>query len=261
MTTVYDLSGQKVLVTGGSRGIGRGIALCAARAGADVVLSYNKNAEMAASAVSEIEKLGRKAKAIQSDAAKPADCSRLFDEAAAFLGKIDAVAVNAGIASKAVSVRETSDEEIERVFAVDLLGAYYCAREAAKKLHEQKSGLIALVSSVIANQRGAKMGPYCVAKTALLGLSTMLAREEAPFRVRVNSILPGLVNTDMGRKVLKPLGGMDPAVLGKAMPMGRVCEPEDIGNLFVFLASPAGSYITGQAIEVEGGTTLIKGMF
>ena len=92
-------------------------------------------------------------------------------------------------------------------------------------------------------------------------LVAMLAREEAPFRVRVNNILPGLVNTDMGKQVLKPMGITDPAMVGKAMPMGRVCEPEDIGNLFAFLASPAGSYITGQSIMVEGGTTLVKGLF
>ncbi|MEW6774904.1 MAG: SDR family oxidoreductase [Bdellovibrionota bacterium] len=261
MATPYDLTGQKVLVTGASRGIGRGIALCCARAGADVVVNYNKGAEGAATVVAEIEKLGRRAKAVQGDVSKSEDVSRLFSEGSAFLGGLDAVAVNAGIASKSLPVRETPDEEIARVFAVDLLGAYYCAREAAKHLHEQKKGgLIVMISSVVAQTRGAKMGPYCVAKAGLEGLMTMLAKEEAPSKIRVNNILPGLVNTDMGKKVLKPLGITDPAVVGKAMPFGRVCEPDDIGNLFVYLASSGGSYLTGQSILVEGGTTLIPGM-
>ncbi|MCW5829081.1 MAG: SDR family oxidoreductase [Deltaproteobacteria bacterium] len=256
-----DLTGQKVLVTGGSRGIGRGIALACARAGADVAVNYVKSAEAAAETVAEIQKLGRKATALQGDMSKPADVKRVFAGAKEFLGGLDAAAINAGIASKAVFVRETADEEIERVFAVDLLGAYYCAREAAAIFHEQKHGLIVMISSVLAQTRSAKMGPYAVAKAALEGLMTMLAREEAQARVRVNNILPGLVNTDMGLKVVKPMGFKEVSQLGPAFPLGRVCEPEDIGNLFAFLASPAGSYITGQSIMVEGGSTLVKGMF
>ncbi len=263
MTTpsAHDLTGQKILVTGAARGIGKGIALVCARAGADVVINYRKNTDQAAEVVAEIQKLGRKAKAIQGDVAVSADVKRVFAEAKEFLGGLDSVAVNAGIASKSINVRETPDEEIERVFAVDLLGAYYCAREAAAILHEQKHGLIVMISSVVANTRGAKMGPYAVAKAALEGLMTMLAREEAQARVRVNNILPGLVNTDMGLKVVKPMGIKDLKQIGPAFPMGRICEPEDIGNLFAFLASPAGSYITGQSIQVDGGQTLVKGMF
>lgn len=258
----YDLSGQKILVTGSSRGIGRAIAICSARAGADVVVNYRKNADAAQEVVRKIESLGGKATAIGADVSNPDEVRSLFVQSKEFLGGLSAVAVNAGIASKAVTVRDTPDEEIERVFATDLLGAYYCAREAAKILHEQKQGgTIVMISSVLAETRGAKMGPYAVAKTALEGLKTMLAREEAKARIRVNNILPGLVNTDMGAKVTKPMGVDDPAKLGPAFPFGRVCEPEDIGNVFVFLASTAGSYVTGQSIMVEGGTTLIPGMF
>lgn len=261
MENTHSLKGQKIAITGASRGIGRGIALVCARAGADIAVGYNKNADSAEEVVKELKALGVNAFAMKCNAADSGEVRAFFDTAKEKLGGLDAAAINAGIASKAINVRETPDEEIERVFAVDLLGAYYSAREAARIFHEQKHGLIVTISSVVATTRGAKMGPYCVAKSALEGLMTMLAREEAPFRVRVNNILPGLVNTDMGKKVLKPMGITDPTVVGKAMPMGRVCEPEDIGNLFAFLASPAGSYITGQSIQVEGGTTLVKGMF
>ncbi|MCB0219847.1 MAG: SDR family oxidoreductase [Chrysiogenetes bacterium] len=261
MEKPYSLEGQKIAITGASRGIGRGIALQCARAGADIAVGYNSNAEAAGEVVAEAKKLGVKAVAVKCNVADSGEVRAFYDGAVDALGGLDATAINAGISSKAVNVRATSDEEIERVFAVDLLGAYYSAREAARIFHEQKSGLIVMISSVLAETRGAKMGPYCVAKAALEGLMTMLAREEAPFRVRVNNILPGLVNTDMGKQVLKPMGITDPAMVGKAMPMGRVCEPEDIGNLFAFLASPAGSYITGQSIMVEGGTTLVKGLF
>lgn len=261
MSNPIDLTGQKILVTGAGRGIGRGIAMIAAQQGADVVINYNRSADAANEVVTAIQKMGRRAKAIQADVSVPSDVTRLYTEAKEFLGGLDATAINAGIASKSVFVRDTTDEEIHRVFAVDLLGAYYCAREAAKIMHEQKSGLIVMISSVLAQTRGAKMGPYAVAKAALEGLMTMLAREEAQFRVRVNNILPGLVNTDMGLKVVKPMGIKDLKQIGPGFPMGRVCEPEDIGNLFAFLASPAGSYVTGQSIMVEGGQTLVKGMF
>jgi len=255
-----DLTGQKIFITGAGRGIGRGIALVCARQGADVVINYNRSADAAEAVVKEIQALGRRAKAVQGDVSKSADVKRCFAEAREFLGGLDSACINAGIASKSINVRDTTDEEIERVFSVDLLGAYYCAREAAAIMHEQKHGLIVMISSVLANTRGAKMGPYCVAKAALEGLMTMLAREEAQFRVRVNNILPGLVNTDMGLKVVKPMGIKDLKQIGPGFPLGRVCEPEDIGNLFAFLASPAGSYITGQSIMVEGGSTLVKGL-
>lgn len=256
----YDLAGKRIIVTGSSRGIGRAIALICACAGADVVVNYHKNIDAAADIVCKIENLGTRARAIQADVAKSADVKRLFDEAVHFLGGIDAVAISAGIASRAVYVRETPDDEIERVFSVDLLGAYYCAREAAKHMHPQKSGLIAMISSVAAKTCGPKMGPYGVSKAALEGLKDILAKEEAASSIRVNNILPGLVNTDMGRQFLKPYGIEEVRSIGEILPMGRVCEPEDIGHLFAFLASDEGSYITGQSIMIEGGMTLVEGL-
>jgi len=257
---LFDLGGKRILITGGSRGIGRAIAMNCASFGADIAINYHKNSDAANDIVREIDNLGTRAISIQADVAKSADVELLFDEAVRFLGGIDAVAINAGIASRAVYVRETPNDEIERVFSVDLLGAYYCAREAAKHMHPQKSGLIAMISSVAAKTCGPKMGPYGVAKAALEGLKDILAKEEASSSIRVNNILPGLVNTDMGRQFLKPYGIEEVRSIGEILPMGRVCEPEDIGHLFAFLASDKGSYITGQSIMIEGGMTLVEGL-
>ena len=243
------LDGRAALVTGGSRGIGRGIALAFAREGASVASNYRRDAAAARATVEEIERLGCRAIALQADVAEWLQVERMASEAVAALGALDIVVANSGVASRTQSVWDMDIDHWHRVIAVDLHGAFYTCKATAKGLVDRRRGSIILVSSIGADVCGPLGAPYYVAKAAVNALTKSLAKECAPAGVRVNCIAPGLIETDMGSRMIKHYGD---AILS-GIPLGRPGQPEDIGHAAVYLASDDSSFVTGKILRVDGG--------
>ena len=243
------LDGRAALVTGGSRGIGRGIALAFAREGASVAINYRRDAAAARATVEEIERLGCRAIALQADVAEWLQVERMASEAVAALGALDIVVANSGVASRTQSVWDMDIDHWHRVIAVDLHGAFYTCKATAKGLVDRRRGSIILVSSIGADVCGPLGAPYYVAKAAVNALTKSLAKECAPAGVRVNCIAPGLIETDMGSRMIKHYGD---AILS-GIPLGRPGQPEDVGHAAVYLASDDSSFVTGKILRVDGG--------
>ncbi|MGH7896637.1 MAG: SDR family NAD(P)-dependent oxidoreductase [Candidatus Binatia bacterium] len=250
MKNTGKLAGKVALVTGGSRGIGRGIALELARAGADVVINYRKHKEAADKTAAEIRALGPRAIAAEADVGDAEAVFRLVDTAVAELGGIDVVVANSGVASRPAPVAALELKEWHRVLNVDLNGAFYTCRAAVPKLLERKSGCVILISSVGADLCAPFGAPYYVAKAGVNALTKVLARELAPQGIRVNAIAPGYVLSDMGQRMAQALGE---DVLLSGIPLRRAGTPEEIGKLAAYLASEDASWITGKIYRIDGG--------
>ncbi|MGH7823380.1 MAG: SDR family NAD(P)-dependent oxidoreductase [Candidatus Binatia bacterium] len=244
------LEGKVALITGSSRGIGRGIALEMAREGADVVINYRKDLDAAHATAEEARSLGRQALTVQADVADYAAVEKLVAAAIRELGRIDIVVANSGVASRPSPVATLPLEEWHRVLNVDLNGAFYTCRAAVPQLLEQKSGCVILVSSVGADLCAPFGAPYYVSKAGVNALTKVLARELAPEKIRVNCIAPGFVLSDMGERMKKALGE---DMLLAGIPLGRGGQPEEIGKLAVFLASVDAAWITGKIYRIDGG--------
>ena len=245
------LEGKAALVTGGGRGIGRGIALAFAREGADVVVNYRRDQAAATATVADIQALGRRALAVQGDVSQWDAVQALVQEAVAFLGGIDVAVANSGVASRYQTVEDLDPGEWRRVTATDMDGAFYTAKATIPHVKDRK-GVMLFVSSVGADMAAAGGAPYHASKAAVNVLTRVLAKEVAGSGVRVNCIAPGLVRSDMGNKLIGFFG----EGLVQTIPLGRAGEPSDIGQAAVFLASAAGAWITGQILRVDGGVSM-----
>ena len=243
------LDGKFALVTGGSRGIGRGIALSFAREGASVAVNYRRDEGAARATVEEIERLGRRAIALQADVAEWPQVEHMVAEALNSFGTLDVVVANSGVASRTQTVWDMDIDHWHRVMAVDLHGAFYTCKATAKHLVDRRRGAIILVSSIGADVCGPLGAPYYVAKAGVNALTKSLAKECAPAGVRVNCIAPGLIETDMGTRMMKHYGD---AILS-GIPLGRPGQPEDVGRAAVYLASDDSSFVTGKILRVDGG--------
>lgn len=244
------LSGQTALITGGSRGIGRGIALEMAREGADVVVNYRRDEEAARRTAEEIRALGCRAAIAQADVGDYAAVERMVAVGLEAFGRIDIVIANSGVASRPQPVATMDLGEWQRVLDVDLNGAFYTCRATVPHLLERKAGCVILVSSVGADLCAPFGAPYYVSKAGVNALTKVLARELAPAGIRVNCIAPGFVLSDMGERMKKALGD---EMLLAGIPLGRAGTPEEIGKLAVFLASGDASWITGKIYRIDGG--------
>jgi NAD(P)-dependent dehydrogenase (short-subunit alcohol dehydrogenase family) len=247
------LEGRVALVTGGSRGIGRGIALALAEDGADVAVNYRQDEDAAAETVAEIEKLGGRTRAYQASiddrAQDEAMVAAVLDE----LGPVDILVNNAGIASRGRDVVGTEFAEIERVVGTHAFGAFHLCQLVLPTMREQPRGDIVMISSIATRHWNGWSSPYNMGKAALEALAFTLAKEEQRNNIRVNVVAPGLVETEMGRRLVKGTAGVeDIKTLYGASPFGRVCQPEDVANVVRFLVSDQGSYVSGQRIFVEG---------
>lgn len=243
------LDGQNALVTGGSRGIGRGIALELAREGANVVVNYRRDEQAAAETVAAIEALGRKAIAIGADVADWDAVAFLAERALAAFGHLDIVVANSGVASRVQPVWEMDVEHWHKVVGVNLHGVFYTCKATAKHLVERKKGSIILISSIGADTCAPFGAPYYVAKAGVNALTKSLAKECAPAGVRVNCIAPGLISTDMGDRLMKFYGD----ALLSGIPLGRAGRPDEIGKMAAYLASDDAAFITGKIIRIDGG--------
>jgi 3-oxoacyl-[acyl-carrier protein] reductase len=240
-----DFSGKVVLVTGGSRGIGRACAVAFGKAGATVVLSYAGNDAAAEEAV---RLAGPRARAVKFDVADTAACARCIEEVLAREGRLDVLVNNAGVAVDGLAIR-VKDEDWDRQLDTNLKGAFALARAAARPMMKQRSGAMVNVVSVVGEMGNVGQAAYAASKAGLIGLTKALARELSSRNIRVNAVSPGFIDTDMTSKVTGELRER----LVEAVPLGRLGTAEEVAAGVLFLASDAASYTTGEVLKVNGG--------
>ncbi len=248
-----SLQGRIAIVTGASRGIGRGIALVLAKAGADIAVNYRKDEGAAKSTVAEVEALGRKALACQADVTDCDKVKEMVSKVVETLGKPDILVCNAGIDPRLLPIADVDVNEMHHVINTHLFGAFHCIQAVLPYMRQQPRGDIILISSRATLHFVPGSAPYTVAKASLEALAKCLCNEERKNNIRVNVIGPGLVDTDLGNRTAKAILGVDIKEIYAKSPFGRVAQPEDIGNLAAFLCSKEGEYISGQVIYVHGG--------
>lgn len=248
------MSRKTILITGASRGIGRAAALLAGRRGWSVGVNYLRDEESAQGVVREIQRSGGKAVALHGDVAFEADVVEMFQGAVRALGPLDGVVVNAGIVAPAARLADMSVERMRRMFDVNILGAYVCAREAARRLSKGLGGAggsIVLISSAASRLGGAgQYVDYAGSKGALDTLTLGLSKELGPEGVRVNAIRPGIIETDIHASGGEPDRARR---LGVSAPLGRPGLADEVGEAVVWLLSDAASYTTGAILDVAGG--------
>lgn len=242
------LQGKIALITGSSRGIGRGIALEFAREGASIAVNYRRDAAAADATVHAIEELGASAVALQADVSEWGAVEAMVERALRHFGHIDIVVANSGIASRVAPLWDLDVDHWHKVINVNLHGVFYTCRATVGHLVQRKTGTVILISSIGADVCGPMGAPYYVAKAGVNALTKSLAKECAPAGVRVNCIAPG-VATDMGNRMMKFYG----EALLSGIPLGRAGQPEDIGKAAVYLASEDASFVTGKILRVDGG--------
>jgi NAD(P)-dependent dehydrogenase (short-subunit alcohol dehydrogenase family) len=248
------LEGRVALVTGASRGIGRGIALELAAHGAAVAVNYRRGEAEAAEVVAAIEAEGGRAVAVQASLDVPADVDRLVAETVERLGTVGILVANAGIASRGQTVADTDPAELRRVVEVHALATHRLAQLVVPGMREQGRGDVVAISSSELTRMAAGGAPYNMAKAALEALALTLAHEEAAHGIRVNIVAPGLVATDMGDRLVRAKLGMEGATdLDAGQPFGRICRPHDVGRMVRFLVGAEAEMVTGQRIVVDGG--------
>ena len=249
-----SLSGRVALVTGAGRGIGRAIAIALTKDGADVAVNYRRDEDSAASAVAEIEAAGGKARAYKGSVDNLEEVTAMVAQIAQDMGKIGILVNNAGIASRGQSVADTEPAEMERVVGVHAFGPYYLSKLVIPMMRELDRGDIVMISSVATDSYAAFGSPYAMGKAAQEALVYTLAKEEHMNNIRTNIVAPPLVETDMGRRLVKARSGIeDLRELDASMPFGHVCQPDDIANAVRYLVSDLNTYVNGQRIAVDGG--------
>lgn len=239
--------GTVAVVTGASRGIGRGAALALAAAGCDVAVGYTNDADGAEVTVKAVQAEGRRAVAIRADVRQEAEVVALFAAARAELGPAGVVVVNAGVTADGY-VAAMGADKWSTVIDTNLTGAFFTAREGVKQMY-RRGGSIVLVASTSGVAGRAGQANYAASKGGLIALGKSLASELAPRGIRVNVVAPGFIDTDM-------VAGMPPAARKEAVgavPLGRIGSPDDVAAAVTFLAGPGAGYITGKVLTVDGG--------
>lgn len=236
------------LVTGASRGIGRGIALELAREGWDLCVNYRERREAAEAVASEIRNLGQNALAVQADVADGAAVADMVRQTERELGHVSLLVNNAGVAGQA-QFQDITDEMWNRYLAVNLGGARNTIRAVLPWMLSEKSGCIVNISSIWGLRGASCEVAYACTKAAIIALTRSLAMELAPSGIRVNCVAPGVINTDM----VQVLGQETLRELAEQTPLGRLGTPEDIAHAVAFFASDKASFMTGQVLGADGG--------
>ena len=249
-----SLSGRTALVTGGSRGIGRAIALALAEDGADVAINYRRDEGAAKESAEAVRALGRKAEIYGAPIDDAEAVEKMVASAIADLGPISILVNNAGIASRGQSVVKTDPAELERVVRIHALAPHHLCQLVIPKMRECERGDIIMISSAATQYHAGYGAPYNMGKAAMESLAFTLSKEERPNGIHVNVVAPGLVDTDMGKRLMKATAGVDDLrSLDASMPFGRVCKPEDVANVVRYMVSEGAGYLTGERLYVHGG--------
>lgn len=245
---MFKLDGKIALVTGGSRGIGRACSEALAAQGATVIVNYVKGEAAAREVADAITERGGKAEVSGFDVADPKACEAAIDDIIKRHGRLDVLVANAGISIDGLLLR-MKDEDLDRLFQVNVKGALACARAAVKSMMRTKSGRILFMSSVVGEMGNVGQTAYAASKAALIGAARSIAREYATRNVTVNVIAPGFIDTDMTQNMTDAMKDH----LGKIIPLGRTGTAGDIAAACVYLASDEAGYVTGQVLRVNGG--------
>ena len=246
------LKNRIAMVTGGSQGIGRGIALGLAEAGADVVVNCDRSVEKAEAVAKEIRALGRRATVAQADVSKIGDVERMVRQSLATFSAIHILVNNAGIMSGG-AIENLKEEDWDRTVAVNLKGVFLCCQGVGRHMIERESGgSIINVASISGSMPEIHGGAYTPSKAGVIGLTQLLAVEWAKYGIRVNTLSPGPVMTPLQREAYPSEKLL--AARNTAVPMNRHGTPEEMGKVAVFLASDDSSYITGTNITADGGS-------
>ncbi len=259
--TIFDLTGKRAVVTGAGRGIGRSIALALARAGADVAVTARSAGELE-QLVGEIWAMGRHSVSIPCDVTDPEQVQHMATTLIDGLGGVDILVNNAGNAGSHRFLNH-SDELWHRMLAVNLTSVYYVTKAFVPTLMEQRKGRIINVASIASRVGGSYIAAYTAAKHGVLGLTRALALELLPYNITVNAICPGYVDTPMidamVNNISQRTGRTEEQAreaLKKSSPQNRLFEPEEVASIAVFLAQDISKGITGQAINVDGGSVM-----
>ena len=245
------LTGKIAFVTGGSRGIGRAVALSLADAGCDVAVFYAGNHQGAEETVAAIKEKGRNAVAVQVDVSKADQVERAFKEAESTLGKVDILVNNAGITRDNLLMR-MKEEDWEQVIDTNLKGVFLCTKAVARTMMKKRSGRIINISSIVGIVGNPGQANYVAAKSGVIGMTKTIAKELAGRGITVNAVAPGYIDTDMTSRLDDTIKEQ----MLSAIPLGRFGKPEDVAEVVKFLASDAAAYITGQTIQVDGGMAM-----
>jgi 3-oxoacyl-[acyl-carrier protein] reductase len=249
---VIDLSGKSAVVTGGSRGIGRAIALRLATQGADVAFSYKGNEAAAKETATAIEGLGRRALAVQADVSQPEAAELLVKAAIEAFAKVDILVNNAGITRDDLIMR-MSVEAFREVLETNLFGAFYATKAVTRPMLKAKGGRIVNMSSVSGQAGQTGQANYSASKAGLIGLTKATARELASRSITCNAVAPGFVLTELTSGLSEALQ----AQITAATPLGRFGTTEEIANAVAFLVSDEAAFITGQVLAVDGGLVMM----
>ena len=246
---MFDLTGKVALVTGGSRGLGRAIALALGAQGADVAVNYRGNADAAAETVGKLRAMGRQAESLQGDTSAGREaCEAIVKAALDAFGKVDILVNNAGITRDNLLMRMDADEW-DAVIATNLSGPFWMTRAIARPMLKARSGRIINMSSVAGRMGNAGQANYAAAKAGLIGLTKTTAREFASRGITCNALAPGLIETDLTADL--PASANDAI---KAMtPLGYIGAVEDVAAAAVYFASDEARYVTGQVLGIDGG--------
>ncbi|ATW24656.1 3-oxoacyl-[acyl-carrier-protein] reductase [Candidatus Formimonas warabiya] len=248
------LEDKVALVTGGSRGIGRTVALKLAQEGCRVAVNYvdfDRNQEEAEEVVSLIKKAGGQALSVKGDVANFEEVESMMREVSEYFGRIDILVNNAGITRDNLLMR-MKEEDWDAVININLKGTFHCCKSVVKLMMKQKYGKIVNVASVVGLMGNAGQTNYAASKAGIIGFTKSLAREVASRNINVNAVAPGFIATAMTENL--PESSQE--ALLKQIPLQRLGKPEDVAELVVFLASDKAAYITGQTIAVDGGMVM-----
>lgn len=246
-----DLRGKNAIVTGGTKGIGKAIALKLSSLGANIVLNYRVDSDLVRETVRELESIGVKAMAVSADVSKLSEVENMFEIAYKELGSVDILVNNAGI-TKDTLIMRMSEKDFDSVIEINLKGTFNCTKAATKYMMKQRSGKIVNITSVVGLIGNAGQANYAASKAGIIGLTKSAARELAPRNINVNAVAPGFIMTGMTDSLPDKIKNeyMD------KIPLKRYGTSEDVADVVSFLCSEESRYITGQVINVDGGMVM-----
>ena len=245
---MYNLNGKTALVTGASKGVGKGIALELGRAGCDVAVNYHSDQAGAEATAAELQALGRRVVVVGGSVAQAADVAKMFDTVLKSFPKLDVLVNNAGIQTWS-SLLDLSERDWDRVIGTNLKGSFLCTQAAAAHMKAQDGGSIINIGSGCSKWAFPNLIDYTASKQGLEGLTQASAIDLGKYGIRVNCVAPGAIEIERTKEELGDYAG----TWGALTPLGRVGYPADVGKAVVFFASEASSFITGQTIWVDGG--------
>jgi 3-oxoacyl-[acyl-carrier protein] reductase len=243
-----DFKDKVVLVTGGSRGIGRACAVAFARRAATVVINYAGNEAAATETVKLIGEAGGKGRAVRFDVSDAEACTKAIDELVKELGRLDVLVNNAGITVDGLIMRY-ADADYDKTLDINLKGAFNLIRAVSRPMMKQRQGAIINMTSIVGEMGNAGQSAYAASKAGLIGLTKSMAKELAPRNIRVNAVSPGFIDTDMTQHIPEEARKM----MLQVTPLARLGKAEEVAAATVFLASSDASYITGEILKVNGG--------